>query len=334
MSMIMPRSIVPLQRKIRLLQNFTRSWAGEVVDSEGLVRILNPNGTQPPLIWCFNAEHEFPALAQALGADQPLIGLRSLNTVVDFKRKNLGEDYEIARYYDQILQRYFDYQTVWIGGNCQGAAVSAELANAYTQSDIQVAGQVLMEFSSLLPWPGSCHFLFGQNSPDYNPYLRGIDPRPLWEHIYLSADCAFLPGKHGQYFQPHLIGEMAAHLRNIFARPIRPPRSSDPVQAPDLAAGAIPSSVAAGSSFEISFDTHPNVASVERICAVWLPHDFGREHRHGLCDLTARNERLYCVTRAPDEPGEWVLKLFSCNQADGPLGWHHDIHLGWNIMVH
>ena len=333
MSMMMPQTIVPLQRKIRLLQNFTRDWAGEVVDSEGLVRLLNANGTQPPLIWCFNAEHEFPALAGALGPDQPVIGLRSLNTVVDFTRKNLGEDYEISRYYAQILRRHFDHQKVWIGGNCQGAAVSAELANAYTQSGVEVSGQMLLEFSSLLPWPGSCHFLFGAESQDFNPFLRGVDPWPLWELIYGAVDCAVLPGGHGEYFLPHRVGDLVAQLHAIFTRPYQTPPPDAARQAPELAKAIVPDTTAISADIEIAFDTDSRFEAAERICAVWLPHDFGREHRHELCELVTWGDGVSCTVRAPAEPGTWMLKLFSCNREDGPFGWHKDIHLAWTILV-
>lgn len=332
-STMMPQPVVLLSRKIRLLQKFTAEWAGEVVDEEALVRILNPNGTRPPLIWCFNGAHEFPALAEAMGPDQPVIGLRSLNTVVNFSRKHLGEDIEIARYYAEVLWRHFDHDIVWIGGNCQGAAVAAELANAFVQAGRSVAGLFVMEWSSLLPWPGACHFLFGEESHDFNPFLKHENPWPLWRQMYKSVTCSLLPGSHGQFFGPEKMGRLASILQSTIAAGGQKHCTNNPSVTSPLASIQLPKAMAENSKIKLLFQADEYFDNAQTVCAIWLPHSFGQSHSHTLFPLSRQGNGVSFVFNSPEAAGEWTLKMMGCNDKDGPVLWHQEFPLAWRLSV-
>lgn len=70
------------ERWLKVIANFVEPWPGRKVGAFNHISIMNEGGSKPPLLWVFNSADEFPALAEALGPDQPLVGMRSFNGVV------------------------------------------------------------------------------------------------------------------------------------------------------------------------------------------------------------------------------------------------------------
>ena len=336
---------MPLSRKISLLRNFTTGWAGEVMDDAGIVRILNANGTRLPLIWCFNAENEFPALAAALGPDQPVIGLRSLNIVVNYKKKHFSEDIEIAQHYAQEVLQRFQSDAFWIGGNCQGAAVAASMADAIVRAGKTVPGLFLMEWAAQAPWPGPCHFLYGAESQDFNPFVRNENPWPRWQQMYTEVTCDFLPGDHGQYFMPEKVGKLASLLTSFLARyPVttapgllevhgdEAPATSVSDPSP-LSVLAVPKTVVAGSHISLEFKPSPDAEVAETIHAMWLPHEYEHFPQPLLCPLTCEGGIHRFRLETPSICGSWTLRLFRCRSGTGPLQWSREFLLEWTVAV-
>ncbi|MBN8294608.1 hypothetical protein JI664_21725 [Rhodobacter sp. NTK016B] len=314
----------PLDRKIRLLRNFVRNWDGEVVDTdEGLIRLLNKDGTRPPLIWCFNAEHEPAALARALGPDQPLIALRSLNIVSDHNKKAIAEDTEVAQHYVRGLLSHFDLSTCWVGGNCQGATIAVDIARLLLSEGKNVRAYFCLEWTPFMPLPTRCVLLFGETSEHYNPFLRGENPWPQWRCMYESIRCKIIPGGHGTYFRENSVGNLAAVL-------IEEMSSEERLPVPSLETGPVWSmgpgeTILANQTIAVQLTCPDNLSADTKIYALWLPLTPGGIQKTVVHDLRKAQRTCSVSLTAPEEPGNWTLQLFLCRPDDGPLSWQSDL---------
>ena len=317
-------SLMPIARKMKLLRHFMSDWEGEELGDSGLLRILNPNGTRPPLIWCFNASFEFPALAKALGPDQPLIGLRSLNTVVNFLKKLPQEDADIAETYARLLQEATDLTDFWVGGNCQGAAVAEDLACSLSYEGKNALGLFLMEWTPISPWPGACHLAFGQQSQDYNPFLRGEEPWPLWNSMYPQVSCGFLTGAHGAYFDPENIASLVSNIDSLLQqqRPLAAVSAAD--QAALLVQCPPPERISQGGRFRIALGPDYTASAGTAVLAIWVPHQIDQRSRVERCEPKQVDGSTCFELTAPTESGRWSLRVFRCSTTSGPLNWQKD----------
>lgn len=173
----------------------------------------NLKGRHPPLFWCAQNWFECNALSEAIGSDQPLYGIRSgfPPNRSERWRRMLGE-----RYARKIAEIQPD-GSIMIGGNCSGAFVAWEIAQALLLRDRQVDILFLMEATIMRPYPGRVVLLYGNDSLAYNPFLSGNDLRPEWQSLYGSYDTVELPGNHGSFFQPQTVPVLASTLRRYLA---------------------------------------------------------------------------------------------------------------------
>ncbi|SHN11738.1 hypothetical protein SAMN05444272_4117 [Roseibium suaedae] len=316
-----------MEKCLRQLRGIVSEWPGETLDEGGLIHVLNPEGTRPPLIWCFNAASEFPALAAALGPDQPVIGLRSLNVIVDFRKKIADDDALMARHYADVLAEKLDLKNCWIGGNCQGAPVAIEMANYLMLQEKPPLGIFSMEWQPTVPYPGNFSMLFGSNSHEFNPFLRGEDPWPLWNTMFGSVTCDFLDGEHGAYFSQSGIPYLADALTmRMNGEPISqdnlPDLASENI--PDkLVADAVPERLSCGQELIIKVDQPENT----EVIAVWtsrIPRMFGM----AAVKLAGVEPSLHHVSKdgticlpSPILLGDWVLQLFPSSGSSDPGAW-------------
>ena len=156
---------------------------------------------------------EHAALSRVLGADQPLYGMFSGYPAKRSEawRRRLGEHYAAE------IGRIRPDGPLLLGGNCLGAYVAWEIAQALLAKGRRVGIVFLMEAMVLRPYAGRVVLLYGRESLAYNPFLSGQDLRPEWQRLYGSYDVAELPGKHGAHFDPQNLGFLAAVLRHYLA---------------------------------------------------------------------------------------------------------------------
>lgn len=321
----------PLDVLLKHLKSFVADWQGEPVGEEGLVHVLNRDGGRPPLIWCFNARDEFPALAGALGPDQPLIGLRSLNVLVDYRKRPQASDVLVAEHYLRILRRHFDVSRCWVGGNCQGASVAAELSRLLVQDGAGVGAFIAMEWTPLIPFPGHCAMVYGAESRDFNPFLQKRDPWPLWRHMFAAASCHIIPGGHGTYFQPETVGHLAAVVRDIIAAGEGPGirRQDEPEP---LVVEPPPSQVGVEEPLCVLIARRCLERSDSRLYAAWISE--GTARHIGTLHKPLLSAGGPCILmRAPSVPGHWTLHIFDCTEGQGPHDWHQQITHQWAVQV-
>lgn len=310
------------------MANFVSSWPGRKIGPRGLVAIANEAGSKLPLVWVFNSAHEFPALAEALGPDQPLIGLRSLNTVVRIDRLLTWDERILAEIYVEDLRPCLAGRPFFIGGNCQGAPIAAAVARNLLLAGGDVRGFVAMEWVDLAPLPVVSTLLFGAESELHNPFLRDIDPLPIWSRIYPQHHIGILPGNHGTYFSRETVPALAGHLQEALGRTSEPPaepRSGVPPV-------DVPASVPLKAVMEVDIAA-PEGMFGDDMVFLWDSHFPCLPHREVARSVRKEPGCASFLVTAPPEPGFWTLQTFRCRPGEGPIAWNGDTQTFHRVEV-
>lgn len=316
-----------LEQRLRVIRNFVSSWKGTPFGAQGLAIMANGDGSRPPLIWVFNAQHEFESLAVALGLDQPLIGLRSLNAVVALADKSLNDEREIAISYADELGDLVAAGPCFIGGNCQGAPIASWLAQELIRNGQTVLGFIGMEIANLPPLPLRCTMLFGGLSTEFNPFLNGIDPWPLWIRAFQAVECRFLSSAHGFYFDAPHLPALVTEISNALIS------QSPPALPEQLSAriGEVPNQLRVSESFTFPVVMPRLVDAKVELLLIWEhPTQFWPVYQ---IYRSNGEQSLLCMTVAPEVPGNWVLRIFLCRVGEGPLTWATDSAREWEVNV-
>jgi len=312
---------------LRRIGTATRDWGGDLLDAEGCLHLVNPSGPQTPVFWCFNAAGEFSQLAAALGPEQPLVGLRSLNRILDEALTLSSAAEQLAQHYADHLLARFGTQPCIIGGNCQAASVAYRVALRLLHAGVPVNRLVTLDAELRFPYPGHLRALFGRESL-YNPINKTRDgseraaPRP-WDYSAASYDRATVDGAHGQYFHAENIASLA---REILARP-------------DLSGTVTGASVAVPGTGPVDWRISridPDSVTIEApatdgpddlaLLPVWHQDD-GAYFRIDSDDWVlplGPAAHWTCRIPRPPRPGPWLLSPVICRRFFGPLDWPPD----------
>ncbi len=318
-------------KRMRLLKHLTSNWEGDPLDEGGLVRIINPEGRRPPLIWCFNSEHEFPILADGLGQDQPVIGLRSLHMVAPNDGTRFRNDELIASEYTNALLSSLDLNDCHVGGNCQGAWVAMHIASNLLLMGKRIGALITMEAESPIPFPGRVGLIFGASSEDYNPFLQGKSPEKKWRTLFADVAVEIIPGSHGQYFENENCPFLCEAITRIIDRPAETDAAASlPVEI-SLDLVAPPTSVKAGTKTPIQVrpitktTADTNDIGQVTICFLWVSGEHGTldgETTESFAVDAGRDaETMTVFIEAPEKAGPWDLHIFACRENAGPVSW-------------
>ncbi|WP_127563017.1 hypothetical protein [Nioella ostreopsis] len=186
-----------------------------VQHGEGPFVAFNRDGAREPIIWCFNSWVEPLSLAHHIGADQPIYATRSLHALVFDKTAKKLNRLALARLLTQEILKTHAAAPKVLGGNCQAAPIIEAVAHLLIQAGAPAPRLIIMEHELAYSYPGHVLHLFGRQSADYNPFLQGRDPTPVWGRQYGSAAHGFLSAGHGQYFRAPAIHELCGYLRSF-----------------------------------------------------------------------------------------------------------------------
>ena len=157
---------------------------------------------------------EANALAVALGADQPLIAMRSLAGIGGSGGPPSAEVRQVAERYIQILLARDLPQSVVIGGNCQAVPFAFQIANALAMAGHAAASVIFLERMLPVPYGGRMLILFGRDSRRHNPVFQYADPTAAWGRYLRDGHFALIDGNHGKFFRPENIGSLSRVLRD------------------------------------------------------------------------------------------------------------------------
>nr|WP_181363738.1 thioesterase domain-containing protein [Aliiroseovarius pelagivivens] len=164
----------------------------------------------------FNAAHEPRQLAHALGKDQPLVILRSLNQIQRASSDRYDSAEHLAAYYANQLAQTLPNNVQLVAGNCQGAPIALWIANGLLERGhdvgcaavvdarpwVEVQLPLLLNFG--IDWKEDASF--GGNTPD---------PLEVNARFYANWEQARLHCTHGQYFDPGHVDQLANNLRRF-----------------------------------------------------------------------------------------------------------------------
>ncbi len=310
---------------VEMLRSYMSRWPGEPAANGSMLRILNEHGKKPPLVWCFNNGDEFERLAGRLGADQPVIGMRSGNIILDLTPANQRRNNR--RLAMTLLAEVLKAQPkgpFYLGGNCQGSAVAIELALALQAAGHPVSILFIMEAVPDHAFPGRVALLFGKDS-DFHPYKNFQDPERAWRRRYLDFTVDFIPGRHGTYFRRLNVGGLAATVkRRLKEAADEAPRQlyGDDCRI-SWAAPEAPLNLAPGEQRRIAVNAtnegeatfHPSAESGLYVASRWLSNDGAiQKMKDGFADIPAlwapgAALAFELNVAAPAEPGRYVLEV-------------------------
>ncbi len=201
---------------IRKQAAFIAAWEGQRATPRQLIVSRNAEGSRPPLFWCFQGAAELAELAERLGPEQPVHGLRSGHLIMTTNPANLDA---LAHAYADELTALYPRGPVVMGGNCQGAGVARHLALELRSRGRDMARLILMEQGRFLPYGGPVALIFGRDS-QFNPFGLLDDPHTVFRAAYpggYSVD--LIDGAHGQYFRPPNSYGLAKAVRRQLLQP-------------------------------------------------------------------------------------------------------------------
>lgn len=208
------------------------NWPGVDVGVRLPVFHLNREGRLPPLFWCFNGASEPAGLAPALGPDQPLFALRSLNQLMAERDEREALTVHFARLFADEVARLQPEGTITFGGNCQSSRIAEKVARHLVAQGREVA-LLMLEGQPSAPYGGRVMMFFGDESPKFNPFLQGLDPVPGWRADHRDPVWDVVPGRHGRYFRPPNVSPFAQRIKVRLAETHArsdPPRTAIPAR--------------------------------------------------------------------------------------------------------
>ncbi|MCF7976815.1 MAG: methyltransferase domain-containing protein [Chromatiaceae bacterium] len=185
----------PLPPELRQqLWTYAGSWRGERARPDSLIVGAHVQGRRPPLFWCFQGEYEYQQLADHIGPEQPLYGMRSGHRVMDYLEENIQA---LAMAYLEELEALVPDGPIAIGGTCQGAAIAQAMAGHLLRRGRTPTLMLLLDWTGAYhPYPGPVALLFGRESRDFNPYLcLGVTEIP-WGRLFPEVRIEIVPGQH------------------------------------------------------------------------------------------------------------------------------------------
>ncbi|MFD1808888.1 hypothetical protein ACFSHQ_14425 [Gemmobacter lanyuensis] len=99
-------------------------------------------------------------------------------------------------HYADILLDCLDGGLSFIGGNCQGVGVAAQLTARWSLAGRTCKSFIALEVEPSFPLPCPVALLFGAESELFNPYLRGEEhsAKLRWERMFPRPAAHIVPG--------------------------------------------------------------------------------------------------------------------------------------------
>lgn len=207
---------------MRQMEALFEPWVGPRVGPERLVIGRNLHGTKTPLFWVFQADREFAALAEHLGEDQPLYGMRSLVGLFRAQEYSPVIVHALVRRVLADLEAIHPSGPLIVGGNCQGAIIALYLARELRRLGREPELLVLMEWMfSQGRYDRPTLFLYGETSHTRETFEGRAHAGPDWQHDFPNACVDKIAGGHGDFFDPGKIEVLSAQLQKYLAQTAR-----------------------------------------------------------------------------------------------------------------
>ncbi|MEL6494126.1 MAG: amino acid adenylation domain-containing protein [Cyanobacteria bacterium J06623_7] len=193
---------------------YTAAWQGKRATATSLMVGLNTEGNKQPIFWCVQGFRELTQLANHLGTDQPLYGMRSGHLVMEYTPANVRS---LAAHYVAEILGICPQGDYILGGNCQSALIIWEVAQQLISQGKTITLLCLMEKFIPQAYSGRVALFFGRGSK-FNPYKRFRAPELGIAKFYSDFTVNIFPGEHGQFFNEPNIQILTQKLVSAIAR--------------------------------------------------------------------------------------------------------------------
>lgn len=201
--------------RIRKIETMMIAWKGEKLSPDSLIVGKNTQGKRTPLFWVFQNYEEFNALANALGKNQPVYGMKSYSSVLavkDYSHQNIQG--LVDRYLWEILALLPIKQPIVLGANCQGGMIALEIAKKLSKAGRPPILLVLMEWSFKFgEYKLPTLFLYGKDSYTSSIYEKD-KPSIDWKENFPNHKLCKIEGTHGEFFCDDNLTCLANTLRS------------------------------------------------------------------------------------------------------------------------
>ncbi|HAB38693.1 MAG TPA: hypothetical protein DCE52_11980, partial [Rhodobacteraceae bacterium] len=104
---------------------FTSGWAGRRHEPQSLIVSVGSPDAEFHLFWCLQAGIELASIANALGPNYCVHGMRSGHLIMAYSDENLAR---LSQHYALEISKFYPKGTLSFGGNCQGGQVAHAVA--------------------------------------------------------------------------------------------------------------------------------------------------------------------------------------------------------------
>ena len=158
-------------------------------------------------------------MACALGPDQPLYAMRSLNLVLDDRQSRWDLSAALGEAYYTEIAEHLHPGIFTIGGNCQSGRIAESLARMVLREGGRLNALLCLEYAPESAFDGRVALFFGDRSWSHNPFLTETSPETRWLTSFKSVSWDIIAGNHGEYFLEANLPTFAESLRKRMRAP-------------------------------------------------------------------------------------------------------------------
>lgn len=194
---------------VRKQRGHFSAWTGSRLHADSLICTHNASGRRQPLFWCFQGTQEHVALANALGSDQPLHGMRSGYLIFRYTEDNVRT---LAVQYASEMMAIQPKGDIALGGNCQGGIIAREIAIELRARGRTINLLCLLGQGRFSPFTGRVALIFS-NDGKLNPYKTMKNPGRLFDTAYKAGyTISFVQGTDDNAFASPNVETLAATI--------------------------------------------------------------------------------------------------------------------------
>ncbi len=200
-------------RIYRHQRHLTASWEGERLNERSLIRSFGPHNAEYDLFVCVQYEEETRLLAEHLGADFRVHGMRSGHLVMPYTPVNVDQ---LSSHYIEELRDIAPAGRLLVAGICQGGAIAHAVAQKLAA---KAAPELLLlvEQARFPAYGGRVAFFYSQES-FLNPYTRFDSGVARLDEIYAERyTIDLITGPHGAFHRPPHVQDFVEKLRRRLA---------------------------------------------------------------------------------------------------------------------
>ena len=195
---------------VATVRAYLQGWKGSKRSDDALLTGRHTEVSGVPLFWCMNAAAEFDALANALGPERPLYGMRTLYQVPDRHPRHVPILSD--RYLEEIeaIQPSGPYL---LGGFCEGAKFALHMAQRLREKGQEVALLAMQEQFVPEYYEGpTAFYVCPDRKHGWARYF--VDPEHAWRAMYTGPlRINEMNHDHDDSYQPGHVESFAGELR-------------------------------------------------------------------------------------------------------------------------